>query len=185
MELIYLQRAMAHLVRVDMVAACPAEPDFARYLHTVSRSTGLKVMREVIREWRYLLLRQGCPLTTGALAGADCFESSVEQYMSEQGLDPLAQNLAARFMTWVANRRDDDIASVARFEHALIDVRRGVSTEAVVVAWKCPPIAAFSAALRAQPLPQPHPCVTHTTEVAANLPGGFVIREISTGNSSQ
>lgn len=180
MELIYLQRAMAHLVRRGMVAACPAEPDFAHYLHAVSKSTGLKVMRQVVREGRCLLLRQACPLTSGALAGAGCFESSVEQFVIDQALDPLVQNLAARFMTWVANRRDDDIASVARFEQALINVRRGVSAPAVVVHWKCSPMAALSAALRAQPLPQPHADVTHTTEVAANLPGGFVIRAPAT-----
>jgi hypothetical protein len=178
MELVYLQRAMAHLVRVGMVAACPAEPEFAQYLHAVSRSTGLKVMREVVREWRYLLLRQGCPLTSGALLGIGCFESSVEQFMAEQPLHPLAQHLAADFMTWVGHRRDDDIASIASFEQALIAVRRGVSADPVVVSWRCAPMAAFSAALRALPLPPPHPDVTHTTEVASHLPGGFVISEI-------
>ena len=174
-----LQQSMAQLVRAGSVIADAADPAFEGYLQTVRVSAGLKVMREVVRDWRHLLLRQGCPLTTGALLGAGCFAQSIDRYMAAQVLDPLAQGLATQFMAWVAANRDDDIASVARFEQALINVRRGAQAAPVVVYWNIHPMKALAAALHGVALPPPHPAAIYATEVASYFPQEFVIRKLS------
>lgn len=171
-----LQRSLAQLVRTGTVTERPAEPVTADYLQVVAGATGLRVMREVVHEWRLLLLRQGCPLTTGALIGEGAFVAAVGQFMREESLDPLAQSLASGFLVWAAKRRDDDIGSLAQFEHALIAVRRGTSSASVVVTWKCQPMDAIAAALHARPMPKPHPSAIYTTEIAEHLPGSFTVR---------
>jgi len=178
MRLDNLQRSLAQLVREGAITERTADPATADYLRTVATTTGLRVMRDVVREWRQLLLRQGCPLTTGALLAECRFAASVEKFMRAESLDPLAQNLVTRFLAWVANCRDDDVKSLAQFEHALINVRRGINSK-IVVPWKCHPLDAVAAALHARPMPKPYLHAIYLTEIAAHLPGGFSISEIS------
>ena len=183
MDLKSLQRGLAQLIRagsVSVVSAGPPDAATAAYLQAVTGTKGLKVMRDVVRDWRYLLLRQGCPLTTGALLGEACFAAVADQFLRETALEPLAQSVAARFLGWIAHRRDDDTGSLAQFEQALINQGRGTSTPSVVIQWRCHPMDAIAAALHAKPMPQAHAAALYATDMAVNLPGGFVIRDLPT-----
>lgn len=180
LDLQSLQRSLAQLVRNGRYTENWAGPTIAAYLSTVASSTGLRVMRQIASDWRQLLLRRACPLTSGALLAEGLFVTTIEQFVLEVPIPPLVQELSARFLERVADSRRDSTGSLARFEKALIAVRRGTSASTVVIAWKCDPLDVIASALQGVSGPKQHLTDMFTTEIAAEFPAGFIIRDVAT-----
>jgi hypothetical protein len=98
-----LQTAMAELVRTGSSAS--GDP----YVTTVRDSRGLRVLRECIAEWRELVLRRACPLTTAQLESRDAFSPAVRRLL-ERECPAFLRDLALAFLDDV--RHEAPIAEV-------------------------------------------------------------------------
>ena len=112
-----LQRAMAELVRTGTTTS----PD--DYATRVQDSAGLEVLRECVAEWRELLVRRACPLTSAALDTRGELASTVRRLLRRQ-CPPFLHELALAFLD-EARDSDPQLADVATFEAEMIRVYSG------------------------------------------------------------
>lgn len=110
-DLAALQQSMAELVRTG--GSSSGDP----YVATVRTSPGLQVLRECIAEWRELVLRRACPLTTARLETTGAFAPAVRRLL-ERECPAFLRDLALAFLAGVA--ADPDLRDVADFEAAMI-----------------------------------------------------------------
>ena len=107
-DLAALQSAMAELVRTGDSAS--ADP----YVAMVRSSRGLRVLRNCIAEWRELVLRRACPLTTERLESRDAFRPAVRRLL-ERECPAFLSELALAFLEDVG-----DEEPIAAFEARMI-----------------------------------------------------------------
>ncbi len=120
MDLAAHQRALLGLIEGG---PAPAAAD-DEYLRAVSSSDGLRVLREIVAHWEAYDVRRACPLTATALERSGRFEEAVGAVRFEASSSFLDERVTV-FLDGVADAEGGVIASVARFEQALVDVRRG------------------------------------------------------------
>ena len=111
-DLAATQRAMAELIRTGNSTSDDA------YVATVRASTGLHVLRDCIAEWRELVLRRACPLTTARLRSRGTFEAAVRRLL-ERECPAYLQDLALTFLEDVA-AEEPELKAVAEFEARMI-----------------------------------------------------------------
>jgi len=88
------------------------------FVATVRASTGLHVLRDCIAEWRELVLRRACPLTTARLRSRGTFEAAVRRLL-ERECPAYLQDLALRFLEDVA-ATEPELRGIAEFESKMI-----------------------------------------------------------------
>ena len=103
-----LQRAMAELIRTGGSAS--GDP----YVAAVRTSRGLHVLRDCIAEWRELVLRRACPLTTARLESRGAFGPAVRRLL-ERECPAFLRDLALAFLAEAAAEEP-----VAAFEAKMI-----------------------------------------------------------------
>ncbi len=77
-DLAALQTAMAELVRTG------TSPSADPYVERVRASRGLRVLRDCIAEWRELVLRRACPLTSASLESRGAFSPAVRRLLKRE-----------------------------------------------------------------------------------------------------
>ena len=152
------QRAMRDLIRGVRVADDP-------YIAAAAQSIGLEVTRDTIRGWRQFRLDRNCRLTSTILRQRGLYDEVFESIDREL---PFIEELAAVFLDAAAARGDALVATVARFERALLandDVEQQID-------WPCDPYDVLGPLLSGDEVPplQPAP---HRTYVSRALHGLF------------
>lgn len=107
-DLAALQGAMAELVRTGRSSS--SDP----YVASVETSRGLRVLRDCIAEWRELILRRACPLTSASLESRGAFQPAVRRLL-ERECPAFLSELALAFLGEV-----QDEEPVAAFEAEMI-----------------------------------------------------------------
>ena len=120
MDLAAHQRALLALIEGDQSSTDVDE----EYLRDVAASDGLRVLREIVAHWEVYDIRRACPLTATALQGSGRFVEAVGAVRFE-GTSAFLDERVSVFLDNVADAEGGVIASIARFEQAIIDVRRG------------------------------------------------------------
>lgn len=159
------QRAMSDLIRGRAAAADP-------YTAAAAESTGLQVTRDSIRGWRSFRLDRNCRLTAAILKQRGLYDGVIAE-LEREPRSPFIEPLSAAFLATAATRGDALIASVARFEQALL---REDDTEEPVD-WPCNPYDILSALLSGDTVPA-LPAAAHRTIVSRAIPGLFRVMEI-------
>jgi uncharacterized protein (UPF0276 family) len=154
------QRAMANLIGGRPVAEDP-------YIAAAAQSMGLEVTRDSIRGWRSFRLDRNCRLTAAILKQRGLYDDVIDA-ISREPVSPFIEPLSAAFLAAAATRGDALIASVARFEQALL--REDDAEECVD--WQCNPYDVFSALLSGDEVPA-LPEAAHRTIVSRAIPGLF------------
>ena len=121
MDLAAHQRALLELIEAGPGAA-GADDD--EYLRSVAASDGLRVLREIVAHWEAYDVRRTCPLTATALERSGRFAEAVGAVRFEASSAFLDERVST-FLDDVADAEGGVVASVARFERALVAVRRG------------------------------------------------------------
>jgi hypothetical protein len=111
-DLAAMQQAMAELIRTGDSTSDDA------YVAAVRSSAGLRILRECIAEWRELVLRRACPLTTARLRSRGTFEAAVRRLL-ERECPPFLRDLALTFLEDVA-AAEPELRAVAEFEARMI-----------------------------------------------------------------
>jgi hypothetical protein len=126
-DLATLQSQLASLVR-------GRRPDDAgHYIHAVSTSVGMEVMREIIASWRDLMLRRSCPLTAALLAHHGRLKGAIAS-LGARPMPAYIDSMAAEFVAGFVDDADPLVAAAAQFEHAVLLARQG-TIGSVTIAW--------------------------------------------------
>ena len=152
------QRAMRDLIRGHRVADDP-------YIAAAAQSIGLEVTRDTIRGWRRFRLDRNCRLTSAILRQRGLYDEVFESIDREL---PFIEELAAVFLNEAAARGDTLVATVARFERALLtagDVEQPID-------WPCDPYDVLGPLLTGGEVPPLEPA-PHRTFVSRALHGLF------------
>lgn len=169
MDLRTYQRKLAGLIKGD--APCP---DDDAHLRRIAASDNLAVTREIILWWRQLSLERRCVLTSSALKQLGIFEAETRRFVDRWRFSPFVEELAEEFLTSLADHEIAVVASLARFERALIKVKLG-AVGTVSIGWRHNPYAVFDALLNGGTLRGIKSEGRFTTVVSANLPGLFEV----------
>jgi len=156
MNLAEHQRAMRDLIAGRAIANDP-------YVEQASRSIGLEVTRGTIRGWREFRLSQSCRLTSAILRARGRFDEALD---ATRCSSPFIEELSRAFLESAITLGDDLIASVARFELALM------GDEETIVDWPCDPYEVLAALIRDEP-PREYGRAPHRTLVSRAMPGRF------------
>ena len=138
MELADHQRAMRDLLRGTAVADDP-------YVRAAAASTGIEVLRDIVRTWRRYRLDRQCRLTTAMLKRRGGYDEALEHASS-----PYIEAAAGEFLDAAASCADPLVVSVAAFERAML---RNEAAE-TSVDWPCDPYPILGALLAGTELPE-------------------------------
>lgn len=172
MDLAAFQRQLHGLIKSRHGVSAADEP----YIRMVAGSTNLKLMQEIILNWRSLILGQYCYLTTALLKRRNLFDEVLRSFISTQSISPFAEALGESFLGQMSDHEDGLIASVARFELALIRAKKG-STVKQVVDWEYEPYTILDTLLKGLPLDEENAQGSYQTIVAHDIPGLFLVKE--------
>lgn len=151
------QRAMRDLIKGVAVANDP-------YIEQASHAIGLQVTRDTIRGWRTFRLGQNCRFTTAVLRGRGRHDEVLAAI--EPVTSPFIEELSRAFLDAAIALGDDLIASVAKFERAML------SDEETIVDWPCDPYEVLGPLLHGE-LPPELPYMRYKTVVSRAMPGRF------------
>ncbi len=108
-------------------------------------SQEIGIVREIARWWRVYQLERYCLLTAAWLHKKGEFEALVTQFFETNPDVPAwIEEAGAAFLEFISARADETSASLARFEHALIAVKRLETAEEIVVEWPVNPYSVLS-----------------------------------------
>jgi hypothetical protein len=163
-NLAQMQRGLLSLLKGRAVDA------FAdAYLHGVSRSSELALAREIAVWWRAFGLETYCVLTSRLLHRMGIFDQLVEAFFCECRTSPFIEQLSQEFLDWLSGHQNPLVASMARFERALIRAKRG-NPGVCELEWNRNPEWLFRAILEGTELPPVEGDRVYRTTVSANLP---------------
>jgi hypothetical protein len=146
------------------------------YLRRVADSDELALAREIALWWRAFGLESYCVLTSQLLSRLGIFNDVVAAFFCECSTSPFIERLSQEFLVWLSAYKDPLVASMARFECALIRAKRG-EPGVHQLEWTLDPESLFSAILMGTELPRPDKHRIYRTTVSADLPS-FVSCEL-------
>ncbi len=126
-DLAALQGQLASLVRGRR------PNDAGDYIHTVSTSVGMEVMREIIVSWRDLILRRTCPLTAALLDHHGRLKGAIAS-LCTRPMPAYIDSMAAEFVAGFIDDADPLIAAAAQFEQAVLLARQSM-IESMTIVW--------------------------------------------------
>ena len=162
MDLAAHQRALLELIANGKTG------DHDAYIDKVATSKGLHVLRDIVASWEAYDVRRACPLTAIALSLTGRLEEAVRR-VSFEASSAYLESRALLFLNEVSLDRDALIAAVARFERALMAVRRG-DPHRHVVEWDRDPTVIVNGLLEGRWLADQAQRGRYRTIVAADLP---------------
>lgn len=173
MDLAAHQRKLLGLIKSTYQGADDDDP----YIRAVADSEHLRLVREIADWWRIFNLEQYCVLTSRLLKRKGLFEETVHAFSGKSGLSPYIERLGAGFLEEMSRHHDSLVASVARFELALIRIKRG-DVGRYVVNWRHAPHIILDSLIRGSPYSEKEAEGLYQTVVSIDLPGLFQIVEI-------
>lgn len=163
-DLAQLQRGMLSLLKGRSLEA-PADS----YLRRVAESNELLLAREILLWWRAFSLETYCVFTARLLSRLGIFQQAIERFFCENSTSPLLEQLSQDFLAWMSMHKDPLVASMARFERALLRVARGDS-RVYQLEWNRNPESLLSAILRETELPPVETDHIYRITVSARIP---------------
>jgi hypothetical protein len=163
-DLAQLQRGLLSLLKARPIAA-PEDP----YLERVAASNELLLAREIALWWRAFSLESYCVFTSTLLKRFGAFNQAVEAFFCEGATSPFVEQLSQDFLAWVSTHKHPLVASMARFERALLRVKRGDSG-VYQLEWNRNPESLLSAILQGRDLPRVEMDRVYRTTISASIP---------------
>jgi len=156
------QRALLELIANGQTS------DHDAYIDKVATSEGLRVLRDIVASWEAYDVRRACPLTALALSLAGRLEEAVGRVFFGESSAYL-ESRALLFLDEISEDGDALIAAVARFERALMAIRRG-DPHRHVVEWDRDPTVIVNGLLEGRWLADEAPRGRYRTVIAADAP---------------
>jgi hypothetical protein len=130
------------------------------------------VVREIAIWWRAFQIGSQCPLVSLVLKRQACFDTTISDFFESNRTSPFVEELTEHFLTFLGERNDPFLCSVAAFERALLQVRAG-SQETSEVEFDRNPDLAFEALERGETIPPAESEYCYRMTVARQLPRVF------------
>ena len=163
-DLAQLQRGLLCLMK-DRAAPRVDDP----YLQRVAESRELAMAREVAIWWRKLGLESYCVFTSRLLKRLGLFDELAESFFCRTAVSPFIEKLGADFLAEQSDHPDSLVASMARFELALVRVKQGDARE-YQVDWNSNPESVFQALFQDLELPAAEPERLYRMSISARIP---------------
>jgi hypothetical protein len=144
------------------------------YLYLVQHSKHLKVMRSIIFLWRAYEIEQYCIFTAALLKRKGLFDEAIQTFIKKTSISPFIEKLGPMFLEEMSNHSDTLIASLARFELALIRIKQGDATT-YVIEWDYNPYHLIEELLHNTPLEELSRTDSFRTILSKDLPGLFQV----------
>lgn len=141
------------------------------YIKTIQESHQLRTLHKIIDLWRTFDLQSYCPITAAFLKRQGIFEAEIEACKNLSHESPFIENLCMHFLDLMAQSSSPYLASLARFERAVLRVKQG-DAKTHVTKWTCNPYALIAYALGQGQTP-PLQVGDYKTVVAKDIEGGF------------
>jgi hypothetical protein len=140
------------------------------YLQQVSESRELVLIRRIALWWRLYALERQCRFTGKLLKQLGRFESFAASYFETCAASPFVEEVSLEFLRWLIDREASIVQSVARFELALLEIRAGV-TDNAIVQWDRHPGGVIEALEANQTIPAREVGSVYRMQVRAPAPG--------------
>ena len=170
MTLAVQQRKLLGLLRSSYDGGSDSDP----YIRTVAASADLLEARRNILLWRVFVLERMCPLTFALLKSRGALGELVDAFIRRRNISPFRETQAPEFLDMVSTYPDHVLASVSRFERALMRVRDGESGP-FEVTWSVDPHLVLLRLAMQLPLDEPIEEGAWRVVVSPREPGGFSI----------
>lgn len=170
MDLATHQRTLLGLLRSTYQARDDDDP----YIRGVAQSRDLEEARRNIFLWRVFVLERTAVLTFTLLKRRQLLEEALNAFIAQHNISPFRETQAPDFLEALSAHPDGLIASVARFELALLKVRQG-DTRTYVVPWSVEPHSILYRLARDLPLADRLPQGSYQVVVSRDLPSLFQI----------
>lgn len=151
------------------------------YIHKVAQSKDLEEGRRNIFLWRVFVLERTCALTTNLLRQRNILEEILHRFIAGNNISPFRETQAPAFLESLSGHPDHLIASVARFELALMKVRQG-DPVTYVIPWKVEPDSVLNSLAKNISLKNGVPQGRYQILVSRNIPGNFEISSLPDRN---
>jgi hypothetical protein len=176
MDLASLQRHLLALIKSGPgpEGSGGADP----YIRGVACSPQLEVVREIVFRWRLYDVRRACVLTARLLARRGWLDGAVGAFIRERRLSPFVEELGVAFLEAMGSDDDLLVATVARFELALLKVKRGDPGE-YLVDWRQDPYAVLTDLLDGTGAGQGAKPGVYRTVISGEYPDLFIVQRVS------
>lgn len=176
MRLFDYQRSLSRLVLNGAGAVLDEEN---AYLRSVRDSSGLHVVREIVRWWRGFSVERTCPLTARMLHQVGRFDRRIEDFCQTRTFSAYIEELAKQFLSFIQECEEPLAVSVAAFEQALLEIGRGHADERVVY-WPRNPKPVLNALLDGRLVPNDADAGSFVTYLSGNEQVGIELRVTDT-----
>jgi hypothetical protein len=153
----------------DLIKGRSGPPPGESHLAEVAQSPGLSLIREIAVWWRTLAVDSYCPWSTRLLRHLGIFKECVEKFYCGQNVSPYVEKAGEQFLLELSGHPHFVVSALARFELALLKVRKG-DTEEYTVEWDRNPDAVFAWLSSGDDLPEPE-ADRYRTYICHNIPG--------------
>jgi hypothetical protein len=170
MDLATHQRKLLGLFRTTYKVSADDDP----YIHKVAHSKDLVEGRGNIFLWRVFVLERTCALTATLLRQRNILEETLHTFIANNNISPFRETQAPAFLESLRSHPDHLIASVSRFELALMKVREG-DLGFYAIAWKLDPHSILNSLAKNLPLKTAAPQGFYQTLVSRKIAGYFEI----------
>ncbi|MCS3798489.1 hypothetical protein GGD38_003859 [Chitinophagaceae bacterium OAS944] len=150
----------------------PCEQDSV-YLRELRTSRELCLVKEICIWWRCFQIENYCPLTSEWLKQQNLLEHCIEEYYQNTNVPSYIEQAGIAFLEYILSHIADSVAhSIAAFERAMIQVKRGDLRE-YIISWDYEPYAVLSGILYKTPYDQVNAKGQYKVAVSYNIPGLF------------
>ena len=170
MDLPTLQTKLLGLIKSTYEVADEDEA----YIKAIAQSEHLRMVREIVLWWRAFGVGRFCPLTSMLLKQRALFDEAITEFVRKRSISPFVEKLGSTFLEDMSQHRDTLVALLARFELALIKVKRGDPAE-YIVDWNCDPNAVLRSVLNAESFDFEAARGLFRTTVSRHLPEMFAV----------
>jgi hypothetical protein len=140
------------------------------YLELVEGSGELAAIREIAIWWRTYHLERTCVHTARLMRRLGLFGQAVAEFYASSAASPFAEEIGRQFVAAMSGHANPLVASMARFEAALLKVRAGDAGR-YGIEWDRNPNDVFRALEQGGELPASEEMSCYYLEVAATIPG--------------
>jgi hypothetical protein len=144
------------------------------YIRRVAQSKDLEEARKNIFMWRVYVLERTCILTFTLLKRRNLLEAALSAFIAGHNISPFRETQAPAFLEVLGAHPDSLVASVARFELALMKVRLG-DPNSYEIPWNVEPHALLNSLARDTPLDEEPREGSYVVCVSSDLPAQFEI----------
>ena len=170
MDLATQQRKLLGLFRSTYTVTA----DDDSYIQKVARSRDLAEGKKNIALWRVWVFERTCALTVNLLRRRKTLNRLIEGFIASQNISPFRETQAPAFLEWLANSDDDLVASVAKFELALMKVRQG-DRHTYTISWKVEPASLLHCLAKDLPFDDEVRSGNYEVVVSREIPENFRI----------